>query len=466
METKEPEQDRPFRDLVSQLAVVIRTSQLHNPANEAVVTAIEKLIPLINGLLEDESSIQVELVGEYFYVNENRVKFTMEHLLNFDFLQKEFAKRSVGSISFLCPVAVENIQNLLSVFIACQYAPDPFEALVTGLAQEKCIDAGVVRRISVDGEHDLRKAVKKTYFNAVSFTKGVMNKLKAGERVNIKKAKRIVESMVDLLLDREEFLLGMTAIKNYDEYTFHHSVNVSILSVALGQKIGLSKKDLMELGLAALFHDIGKTEIPPLILNKPTSFTDEEWNVLKGHPVHGVRMIFRMKSFDDSSIRAAIVAYEHHMHQDHSGYPGIKKLKDLDLYSRIVSLADQYDGMTSSRVYARVPMTPDKALSLMSKRAGVQLDPLLFKFFINLVGVYPIGSLIMLDTRELAVISGVNNGDFQRPKMILITDGEGNKITPVAASLTEKDGLGRYTRNVMRTLDPVKYKINIAEYLL
>lgn len=457
---------RLAKELVSQLAVIVRTSHLHNPTNVAVVSSIERFIAILNELMAEEGAVDVELVGEYFYVNGDRVKFSMEHLLNFDFLQREFKRRSLGSLKFLCELKTEDVQGMLSAFIASQYAPEPFENFALGTESLRCLEAGRLRRISEEAEHDLRKTVKKTYFNAVSFTKGVMNKIKAGERVSMKKAKRIVESMVDTLLDKEEFLLGMTAIKNYDEYTFHHSVNVSILSVALGQRLGLNKKALMELGLVALFHDIGKTDIPSEILNKPSSFTDEEWNVIKRHPIMGVKAIFKMKSFDYSSARAAIAAYEHHIHHDRTGYPVVRKISDLDFYSRIVSIADQYDGMTSSRVYSRSPMSPAKALSLMQKRAGIQLDPLLMKFFVNLVGVYPIGSLVMLDTKEFGVVSGINAVQHLRPRVTVITDNQGNKVEAHVADLTEKAASGAYLRSILRILDSGKYKVNIAEYLL
>jgi len=459
------ETERAARDLLNQLAVIIRTAQIHNPTNVAVVSSIEKFVHRVNALLAEEGPIELELVGEYFYVNGDRVKFSMEYLLNFDFLQREFRRRQLGSLKFASGVSPEDIQKFVGAFISCPYAPDPFEDLAGALETVKSLDPGKLRKI-VEEAQDIRKSVKRTYYNAVSFTKGVMNKIRTGERISMKRAKRVVETMVDTLLDREEFLLGMTAIKNYDEYTFHHSVNVSILSIALGQRLGLTKRALMELGIVALFHDLGKTEIPPEILNKPSQFSEDEWAVIKKHPLWGVKIIFNMKSFDASSVRAAIVAYEHHIHHDHTGYPKVKKLSELDLYSRIVSIADQYDGITSSRVYARNPLSPDRALALMMKRSVTQLDPLLLKFFINLVGIYPVGSLVMLDTKELGIVSGANPSDHMRPKVTVITDGEGKKIEPFTADLMEKGGDGEHLRSVARSLDPNKYKINFADYLL
>ena len=456
---------RAARDIVNQLAVIVRTSQIHDPRNVAVATSVDKFVSTVSGLLLEENLVEIEVVGEYFYLNGERVKLTTEYLLNFDFLQREFKRRQVGSVRFSCETRPEEMQAFLGAFISCQFAAWPYEDLQAKTERLKCVQIGPLRKIS-EGSEDIRKAVKHTYFNAVSFTRGVMNKIKSGERISMKKAKRVVETMVDTLLDKEEFLLGMTVIKNYDEYTFHHSVNVSILSVALGQRLGLDKKKLMELGLVALFHDIGKTVIPSEILNKPGAFDENDWKAMVQHPLHGVRIIFNMKSFDFSSIRAAIAAYEHHIHPDGSGYPGAKRLSEMDLFSRIVAIADQYDAMTSSRVYARAPMSPDTALALMVQRSISQLDPLLLKFFVNLVGAYPIGTLVMLDTRELGVVFGANTAEYLRPRVKIITDSSGNRITPVTADLTEKNGNGGYLRSIIKTVDHNKYGINLAEYFL
>ena len=457
---------RLSREIVSQLAVIVRTSQLHDPRNIAVATSIEKFVSGANVLILEESSMEIEIVGEYFYLNGERVKFTMEHLLNFDFLQREFKKRTLGSIKFMCEVSTADMQEFLTVFTSCQFSAEPFEDLTLKTEGLRCISVGRLRRISEQSDIDMRKTVKRTYFNAVSFTRGVMNKIKVGERISMKKAKRVVETMVDTLLDKEEFLLGMTVIKNYDEYTFHHSVNVSIISVALGQRLGLDRKSLMELGLVALFHDIGKTLIPNEILNKPTAFDEQDWKVMTRHPLSGVKLIFQMKSFDSASVRAAIVAYEHHIHPDGSGYPGVKPIAELDLFSRIVAIADQYDAMTSSRIYARTPMTPDKALALMIKRISSQLDPLLMKFYINLAGTYPVGTLVVLDTMELGIVFSANQSDNSRPKVKVITGPGGNRIESWVADLTEKNAAGGYLRSIRKTVDHNKYGINLAEYFL
>jgi HD-GYP domain-containing protein (c-di-GMP phosphodiesterase class II) len=455
------------KDIINQIAVMIRTAHIHDPGNIAVTTAIERLTATVNPLVSLNGKVTLEIVGEFFYLDESRVRYSMEYLLNFDFLIREFKRRDLGSIIIDGPLTTEDMQVFIKAFLNAPFSDTPFEAISEGISSVEALTVGPLKKVVEEGEVDVRKQVKKTYFNAVSFTKGVITKIKSGERVNLKKAKRVVESMVDMILEEEELLVGMTAIKDYDEYTYFHSVNVSILSVALGQRIGLSRKALTDLGLVALFHDIGKMEVPPEILNKPTNFDDSEWKVVMKHPFWGVRAILKLKGLDASSIRTAIVAFEHHLNYDMSGYPKMSRPIELDFYSKIVSLADQYDAMTSSRVYSRVPMAPDKALSIMMERAGTQLDPLIFKFFINMIGVFPIGTLVLLDTKELGLVYGGNSLFQDRPRVLIIIDSTGSRVKGNVVDLTEKDSTGaKYLRTIVKTMDPNKYRINLAEYML
>lgn len=455
------------KDIINQFSIVLKTSLIHDPGNVAVRTAIEKFSVLINPLIEAERTILLELMGEFFYINSSRIRYSLEYLLNFDFLVKEFKRREIGSVIFKNIVEPDDIQLFLKAFIASGFSEDPYETMSDRMAESDTIGIDRLKKIGRVGEDmDARKIIKKTYFNAVSYIKGVITKIRSGEKVNIRKAKRLIETIVDQLLEEEQVLLSMTAIKDYDEYTYHHSVNVSILSIALGQRLGLNKKVLTELGLAALFHDIGKIEIPQDVLNKPTSFTEDEWKLIKMHPIWGVMAILKLRSFDSTAIRSVIVAFEHHINIDFSGYPLVRKYKQLDLYSKIVCLADQFDAMTSSRVYSRIPLSPDKALSVMMERSGVDLDPLLFKFFINMVGVFPIGTLVMLDTKELGLVYESNAVFADRPRVLIIIDNKGKKVRGPVVSLAEKDETGRYLRSIVKILDLNKYKINLAEYLL
>lgn len=458
--------NKAAKDFVNQLSVVLRTAHIHDTENVAVSQVIDKLVGLVNLLIGYERIVVLELKGEFFYLNDQRIRYSLEYLLNFDFLVREFKKRELGSITVKEKITPGDIKAFVKAFISSPYSDHPFETIEEEISDTTNIVLDRLKKIAVEESLDPRKMVKKTYFNAVSYTRGVINKLKSGEKVNIKKAKRIVESMVDQIVEEEQLLFGMTAIKDYDEYTYHHSVNVSILSIALGQRLGLNRKMLTELGMVALFHDIGKMEIPYDVLNKPTNFTDEEWKIIRKHPVWGVKSLLTLKKLDMLTIKSAIVAFEHHMNFDLSGYPKVRKDIELDFFSRIVCLADQYDAMTSSRVYSRVPLSPDKALSVMMERAGTQLDPLLFKFFTNMVGVFPIGTLVMLNTKELGLVYESNQIFTSRPRVMIIVDNRSNMVKGPVVDLTEKNEKDQYIRSIVKTMDPNKYKINLAEYFM
>ncbi len=451
--------------LINQLAVVLRSAEVHHVKNIAVGKAISNFVSQVNAFIATEGDFILELRGDFFFISEFRIRYVSEVMINFNYLVGLFRALEVGTIVIQDGTGINEITRLTEALVN---APkhDPFESIQQKISHLNTISVHRIKQIVEEDLLDVRKMVKKSYFKAVSFTEGIMNKIQQGEKIVLKKAKRMVVSLVDQIIDHEQLLVGMTSIKNYDEYTYHHSVNVSILSVSLGQRLGLNMKQLTELGMVALFHDIGKLDIPNRILNKAEKLNEEEWQVIKKHPINGVRLLLRMKHVDYISIRSAIVAFEHHMNYNNTGYPAVKKSFPLDLYSRIVSLADQYDAMTSARVYSRIPMSPEKALNLMIKKGGSQLDPLLLQFFINMVGFYPIGTLDILDSKELGLVCESNSAFVKRPRIFIIADSNGNQVEAFPADLSEKNPHGEYKRTIIKTLDADKWGVNIAEYLL
>lgn len=451
--------------LINQLAVVFRSAEVHHVKNIAVGKAVSSFISQVSDFISQEGEFILELRGDFFFVNEFRIRYSSDVMVNFDYLVRLFRTLEIGTVILKPGIGANDILALTEAIVN---APEtnPFDAIGQKVSHINSVTVHSLKKIAEEDLLDARKMVKKSYFNAVSFTQGVMNKIQQGEKISLKKSKRMIVSLVDRIIDQEQLLLGMTSIKNYDEYTYHHCVNVSILSVALGQRLGLNMKQLTELGMVSLFHDIGKLEIPSSILNKREKLNEEEWQIIKKHPVEGVRVLLKMKYLDFVSIRSTIAAFEHHMYFNNTGYPRVKKTFSLDLFSKIVSIADQYDAMTSARVYSRVPMSPDTALNLMIKQAGTQLDPLLLQFFINMVGVYPIGTLVVLNTRELGLVYESNPGFVKRPRILIIADNKGNPVEAFSFDLSEKNDEGKYQKTIIKTLDASKWNINIAEYLL
>jgi len=272
--------------------------------------------------------------------------------------------------------------------------------------------------------------------------------------------------MVDLVLNDKSALLGLSTVKNYDEYTYNHSVNVSIYSMKLGSKLGFSKKMLAELGLAALFHDVGKTKIPGVILKKPGKLNDLEWDIVKSHPTVGVEDILEFHQLAEVKPRILFGIFDHHLNFDLSGYPNMKRKKKQSLFGKIIAIADVYDAMTTPRCYRKEPYSPTDALQLMWKECGVHFDPALFKVFVNAMGIYPIGSLVQLDDDELGIVYDTNARSelLDRPTVVTIPS-EGAKGRTI--NLSEKDEkTGGFKRSITRCLDPKRYNICVQEHFL
>jgi HD-GYP domain-containing protein (c-di-GMP phosphodiesterase class II) len=461
--------EKMAKGLINSFALVIKTAQIHHINNVAVINAIQKFLSFLNPILASET-VTIELVGEFFHLNNSRVRYSMEYIFNFEFLIEEFKNKKLGTIIFDEFAQEDDIKTLVDAFISSSHAEMPFYAITKALEKVPHIHVKELRKISEDRtELEKKQLIKKTYLQAASLTKDISNRIKAGEIVSLKRPKRTIGTIIDQLAEDESMLIGMTTIKDYDEYTHFHSVNVSILAMALGHKLGFSKKVLANLGLAGLMHDIGKVQIPIDILNKPTSFTEEEWQLMKQHPAHGALVILRIKEIDESTINLVIPTFEHHLNYDASGYPKLRQKIKIDFLSSIITIADQYDAMTSSRVYSRVPLSPERALSTLLDKSGAQIDPYLLKVFINMVGIYPIGSLVVLDTNEMGLVfeNNTNPDLLNRPRVLIISNRAGERVRDTnTVDLTEKDEEGNYRRSIVKTLDPNQYGINLAEYLL
>ncbi len=458
-----------FKEAINNIAGLIKISQIHDTSNVAVSKSLLKFQIVANEIIENSGNLSLRVVGDFMFVNDERLRYSQDLTLNCDFMVKEMKKRDVGEITFLSHLSDTEIQLFASAFIEAGTSLSPFETFNDRLAGNKFF----LSRLKESGEEtlDRRKMAKRSYFNAVSYTKSIMEKVKTGERINLRKAKRVVESLVDQVANEKYLLLGMTSIKDYDEYTYCHSVNVSILAIALGQRINLSRYTLEQLGIASFFHDIGKVEIPTEILNKPTSFTEQEWKIMRQHPLIGLKAILRLKNLDETTMKSAIVAFKHHKDYDGSGYPKTRTDLGHDLLSEIVTIADRYDAMTASRVYSRVPSSPDRALSILLELAGTHVNYALVKVFVNMVGVYPQGSLVLLDTKELGLVFEANSDPtlLDRPRVVIVIDRNGKSISlpnSFTVDLTEKDASGSFIRSIVRTLDPNKFGINLSEFLL
>jgi HD-GYP domain-containing protein (c-di-GMP phosphodiesterase class II) len=263
--------------------------------------------------------------------------------------------------------------------------------------------------------------------------------------------------------------VGLTTIRDYDEYTFTHSVNVCIFSVALGKRLGLSKLQLFDLGMAALFHDIGKSRVPLDVLNKASGLTDVEWRQISAHPWLGVLSLFQVRGTQELPYRSVVVAMEPHMKNDLTGYPRAIRPRQLSIYSKIVAVADAFDAATSRRVYKTVAMNPAEVLRELRDQKRRGMDTVVVKAFINLTGIYPVGTLVVLDTFELGIVQAVNPIPemLSRPIVRVISDSVGNLTHPgTTVDLADRNEAGAFLRTIVKTEDPERFGVRVGDYFV
>jgi putative nucleotidyltransferase with HDIG domain len=281
---------------------------------------------------------------------------------------------------------------------------------------------------------------KEVYSEAKVLVKDLLQNARMGRAVDGEGAARVVDNMVDSIFRNGDALSSLSRLKSYDDYTFQHSLNVSVLALTLGRHLGLVKGELRRLGIGSLLHDVGKMRVPEAILNKPGRLTDEEFAVIKTHSLHGAKILMQTEEIPDE---CATVALNHHERFNGRGYPrGLEGLA-IGKFGLISAIVDVYDAITSDRVYHQ-GMPTYQAMQKIYEWGKTDFYPVYVQKFVQCVGIYPIGSVVYLDTGETAVVARQNRDQLLRPwvKVVRVADGA-PLAQPFEADLTDLDTLGR-----------------------
>src|SRR5438309_2103226 len=444
--------------------------------NDQVQKALDDLWATTKHLLEVEKELEVRLQGEFIFVNSTRLRLDLDNYASFSHILSVLHQCGIGAVRVDEGVDRKQLQQFVSLLLsygAKEATPNKVHELGQKLADSGVTHIGVEAPLESDEDVEdaerQKEAAKRTYARSVAVTKEVINSIRMGRTANVKKVKRAVQGIVDQVLNNEGSLVGLTTLRDYDEYTFTHSVNVCIFSVALGRKLGLSKLQLYDLGMAALFHDVGKSRVPLEVLNKEGGLTEEEWRIMQAHPWLGVLTLFGLRGYGEIPYRGMVVAYEHHMKNDLTGYPKSIRDRTPSIYSKIVAVADGFDAATSRRVYQTKPIQPDQVLKEMWENPRRGYDPVVVKAFVNLIGIYPVGTCVILDTYEVAVVHSANAdvSHVHRPAVRIVTAPDGALLQPgFIADLAQRDEQGNFPRTIVKVTDPAKYGINVSDYFV
>ncbi|MCC6350470.1 MAG: HD domain-containing protein [Candidatus Eisenbacteria bacterium] len=459
--------------LLVRLSALMRTARTYDVSNQAFQRQMREFMGVIRGLLEDAEEATLVVVADYFYLNGVRVKARAEILGAYHGLLADFERRQVGGLRFLNALEEAEVERFFQIFLA---AEDPAlaerlpetvqEAAVTNIAIVPASDLeaeDLGRELASEPKHTTeRRRAKKVFWRAMMGAKRIVLRAQQTGRPDLRHAKRVVQPIVDSIMKQDYSLVGLSALKDHDEYTYAHCVNVSVMSIGMGQTLRLPRQALADLGVAGLLHDLGKMTIPGEVLRKPGKLDAEEWTLMRRHPIEGAIMVSRMPGLSGVMLDTMRACLEHHMNYNRTGYPEI----DLDwgqaTVSRIVAMADCFDAITAHRAYDTRPRTPFEGLQLLLGPIRVNFDPAVLWSLVRTVGLYPAGTVLQTANNHVVMVMSPNPKDVTRPNCRVLARPDGTAPPDDAPELWEPMPESEHANRVLK---PEEHRHDTKELL-
>lgn len=333
--------------------------------------------------------------------------------LETDFLKHKFVIKNQATLDKIIANGIQYvyIENTDPVEKKVEEIFNENEDVIREVAEE-----AVSNRIEVD---DFNKA-SEIYSESVKIIGSVLDDIRAGKMFNDGAVKNVAENIAEITRRNKGVLASVTKLRKHDDYTFHHSMNVSIYAASLASHLGMSDQEVERIANAGLLHDVGKMLVPAKVLNKPGKLSDEEFIIMKNHVQFGYDYL-KKQNIPADMLR---LAYEHHERYDGSGYPNGLKDEQISIEGKIGAVVDIYDAITSDRVYHK-GMEPPSALKLMFKWADSHINKKVFEFFVMNIGIYPVGSLVVMNTGDVGMVGKTNLNKPTEPVVLIFMNKKG-----------------------------------------
>jgi putative nucleotidyltransferase with HDIG domain len=451
--TEQPRRHQLADELIHRFAAAIRGVQLYSPRHPLVARNIESLHATLSTMHVYDPQVTLGILDDEVVVGEAAVPRAFDTMGE---LVHRLERAGIERITIDRGVTTGELTTFAQRIAKTSRRASAEERPAADL------DLPHIRVGRVEVEQRIEATVtdsamvRRLYRDAVT----VANTLWEGARLESgpdpAAARSMVDELADAVVQNRTALLALTALQQHDNYTFTHMVNVSILTMAQARGLGIDGALLREFGMAALMHDIGKVRIPSEILNKPDRLTDAEFAVMKRHTIEGAEILRRTPEIPTL---APVVAFEHHLRPDGTGYPEEVRRPALNLGTMLCSIADVYDAMRSERRYQE-SFASDRILAVYQRDCGSHFDQHLVRRFVQLLGIYPAGSLVRLDSNEVAVVLRIHAPDPWRPRVRIVLGADGRPLErPRETNLWE--GTGELpTSGIVGSLDPGKYDLD------
>jgi HD-GYP domain-containing protein (c-di-GMP phosphodiesterase class II) len=459
------------QSIVNNLSIALKVTRLYSFRHQNVTDALSELLEFLQSFVRLEGSAQLLRVGDFLFLNEVRVRIDLGGYESFSYVLELLKERDIGEITFSGGITQQELEELVELLNKpCKgVIPwDAFSAISKGHRFGHISIAQHKERpdLAGDVDEDARAIAIRSYFKTVGIVGGVLKAARDNRKMNLRRVKLVVHALVDLTLGEERLLLSLANTKDHGIPGANHATNVCVLALALGTKLGLSKKILGDLAIAALLHDVGKVRIPEALVKKTRAeFTPQEHEAFQGHVSGGVERLLKQRVLD-SIVKSINVAFLHHYRYDCTGYPKLLAAKQQNLFTRIIAVANYYDNATTTGCLQAEALTPEQAMNTLMDRGGTEFDPIAVKAFVNLMGLYPVGCVVRLDSGEVAtVIEPASHPRFlDRPSVKLINDANGNPSSRVIRLMDRKPG-GGFPHSILKIYQQEEVNLDLEEYL-
>jgi putative nucleotidyltransferase with HDIG domain len=474
-----PHEFQQFREVVEALSKLVLQSRLFPPQHPAIERAAGAVFIHIDAALQRKKSLRLQFLRGIIYLLNFKIDMTETYDKAMHLFREMLMKHSIGEIEFMKGTTKEEI-IMLSILLAgnAKNKADGMASIAASLEHIRVRNASAPIAIEADGPPNeptcpearteaprpqSRKTAGESDAKIGRIVRGILDNL---EKVQSREGTRAGAKILEVV-EREggntAMILLLNSLREYDDYTFSHSVNVAVISAAIARSLGMTEDFVDAIAQAGLLHDMGKLYVSRDIIHKTGRLTPAEWQAIKRHPVDGER-ILREEGLDLVCRR---VAYEHHMRHDLTGYPTPKAGFEVHKASEIIRIADSYDALTTRRPYRR-QINPYEAIKLMAKGSGSEFHKDYFAAFLRVLGNVPIGTVLRLNTGETALVVDVTSGSGDLPRVRVLADASGKEIADeVIIDLNERDpATNKLVRHIALIVDQALRDVDIGQYIV
>jgi len=443
-----------YHELVRHLIAALAGRRIYPPRHPVLDRSLARLEQVLHNLMVSRDEVQLGVLGNRLLADGLPWEEQEEPLSQ---LSQELRARGVDKLTFQRGFTRTDLNSLLEVLSGDQSSPGPLHSESVSIAD--LLAGRGVSRIRVghldlerEESEDLASAApsqRGAYEDCVSGLSEAMDCARTGRFIRTRQIITLVESLMEHLARDPAPLLMLSTLRGHSEYTYTHIVNVTILTIAQAQALTDDPEIVREYGIAAMMHDMGKVKIPQEILDSRSKLSDADFELIRRHPIESLHLLRESPGVSDLAL---IVAFEHHRRFDLTGYPALPAPLPQHFATRVVTLADAYDAMRSNRSYQR-EAPPEQALQILQQQSAKMFDPVLVRNFIRMMGAFPPGTRVRLDTGEEAMALKANPEDPYRPIVRLVegTSSEGERLKLV--NLAERDPkTGAYLRSATCSL--------------